>query len=214
LGRALGMQTKAPHISGNFARTTRGSEVAEFAMVLPILFLLVIGIYWFGQAFLIYGTITNAARDGARAAVNPACTTCSEIDPTANAWATIQNDLQAAHINPNALQRPTNPPAVCGCSPTGLTTGCSSSTVPCDRNQNNICVQGVNHTGRRRRLSEDYIQLSSTTAPTGNNQAGGAGECGISVSFQYPYKFWLPGTSLNNQTVNLQAQAQMRAESQ
>jgi hypothetical protein len=208
------MRRRLRHVCSDLAWPALGSEVAEFAMVLPILFLLVIGIYWFGQAFLIYGTITNAARDGARAAVNPACTTCSEIDPTANAWTTIQNDLQAAHINPNALQRPTNPPAVCGCSPTGLTTGCSSSTVPCDRNQNNICVQGVNHTGRRRRLSEDYIQLSSTAAPTGNNQAGGAGECGISVSFQYPYRFWLPGTSLNNQTVNLQAQAQMRAESQ
>jgi Flp pilus assembly protein TadG len=210
------MQKKLPAIRGEFARSPRGSEIAEFAMVLPILFLLLIGIYWFGQAFRIYGAITNAARDGARAAVNPACTTCTEIDPTANAWAAIQNDLQAAHINPNALQQPTNPPAVCGCSTSGPEpTNCTSSTVACDSSQTNICVQGVSHTGRRdRTLTEGYIQLSSTTPPTGNGQAGGAGECGISVSFQYPYTFWLPGTSLNNQTVKLQAQAQMRAESQ
>ena len=54
---------------------------------------------------------------------------------------------------------------------------------------------------------EDNIELS---APAN----GGAGECGVSVSFQYPYKFWLPFTSLNNQTINLRAQAQMRAETQ
>jgi Flp pilus assembly protein TadG len=200
-------------VDDDFVNAAHGSEVAEFAMILPILFLLLIGIYWFGQAFRIYGTITNAARDGARAAVNPACTTCSGVDPTANAWAVIKNDLQAADINPNALQKPTNLPPVCACS-AGGPTSCVGSPVSCDSNQNNICVQGVAHTGVKDTLSESYIQLSSTTAPSGNNQAGGAGECGISVSFVYPYTFWLPGTSLNNQTINLRAQAQMRAESQ
>jgi len=29
----------------------RGLEIAEFAMILPMLFLLLIGIFWFGQAF-------------------------------------------------------------------------------------------------------------------------------------------------------------------
>lgn len=198
---------------GGFSRRSHGSEIAEFAMVLPILFMLLIGIYWAGQAFRIYGAMTNAARDGARAAVNPACTTCGGIDPTTNAWTVIQNDLQAAHINPNALQPPTNPPAVCACLAGGPTTGCTSTTVPCDRSVSNICVQGVRHR-RRGALVEDYVQLSTSASLVGNGQNGGAGECGISVSFQYPYKFWLPGTSLNNQTINLQAQAQMRAESQ
>jgi hypothetical protein len=55
----------------------------------------------------------------------------------------------------------------------------------------------------------DNVQLSSTAGAS-----GGAGECGVSVSFQYPYKFWLPFSSLNNQTVNIRAQAQMRAETQ
>jgi Flp pilus assembly protein TadG len=207
------MKKKLPAISRDLARPAQGSEIAEFAMVLPILFLLLIGIYWVGQAFRIYGAMTNAARDGARAAVNPGCTTCGGIDPTQNAWTVIQNDLQAAHINPNTLQQPTNPPAVCACSAGGPTTGCTSTTVPCDRSVANICVQGVRHR-RRGTLVEDYVQLSTSASLVGNGQAGGAGECGISVSFQYPYKFWLPGTSLNNQTVNLQAQAQMRAESQ
>jgi Flp pilus assembly protein TadG len=195
-----------------------GTEVAEFAMILPVLFLLLIGILWAGQAFRIYTAITNAARDGARAAVNPACSTCAGADPTTNAWNAISSDLQAAHINFMALQQPANPPSVCACTPGGATTGCTSTTVSCDDTQNRICIQGVNHTGPgNTNLTEQLVQLSTSATLSGsgqNGQTGGAGECGISVSFQYPFAFWLPGTPLNNQTVNLRAQAQMRAETQ
>jgi Flp pilus assembly protein TadG len=188
------------------------AELAETAMILPILFLLLIGIYWFGQAFRIYGTITNAARDGARAAVNPACTTCAGGDPTQNAWTVIQNDLNAAHINPSLLQPPTNPPALCACLPNGTTSSCTTAQVGCDTSQTNICVQGVSHAGANNTLAEGLVQLSSTVS--GNGLTGGAGQCGISVSFQYPFQFWLPFTSLSGQSVKLRAQAQMRAETQ
>jgi hypothetical protein len=188
-------------------RNARGSEIAEFAMILPMLFLLLIGIFWFGQAFRIYGTMTNAARDGARAAVTPSCATCSAVDPSVDAWNVIKSDLQAAHINPNLLKPPTSPPALCACSATGSATSCTTAAVACDTEEGNICVQGVTHTGVNNTLGEGLVQLSSTIP-------GGAGECGISVSFQYPYAFWLPFTSLNKQTINLRAQAQMRAESQ
>jgi Flp pilus assembly protein TadG len=191
----------------------RGEELAETAMVLPILFMLLIGVYWFGQAFRIYGTITNAARDGARAAVNPGCTTCAAVDPTTNAWTVIQNDLTAAHINPAQVQQPTTIPTLCQCSATGTTNPCSTPTVVCDGSQGNICVQGVTHGGPGNAPIEGLIQLSSTVPPAGLTN-GGAGECGISVSFQYPFQFWLPFASLNKSTVNLRAQAQMRAETQ
>jgi Flp pilus assembly protein TadG len=201
-------------IRQRLGHVTRGEELAETAMILPLLFLLLIGIYWFGQAFRIYGTITNAARDGARAAVDPACTTCSSIDPTQNAWTIVQNDLNSAHINPQLLQQPTVTPTMCQCSPTGTTNPCSTPAVSCDGNQNNICVQGVTHSGiGNTTVTESLVQLSSTVAPSGLTN-GGAGECGISVSFQYPFQFWLPFTSINNRTVNLRAQAQMRAETQ
>jgi len=55
----------------NAARDTRGAEIAETAMVLPLVFMMLMAIFWFGQAFRIYGTITHAAREGARAAVAP-----------------------------------------------------------------------------------------------------------------------------------------------
>lgn len=180
-------------------------------MILPMLFLLLIGIFWFGQAFRIYGTITNAARDGARAAVAPACATCAGVDPSIDAWNVIKTDLQAAHLDPAHLQQPTTPPTLCACSSGGSATSCTTATVPCDGNESNICVQGISRTGGGAPV-DSYVQLSSTLAS--NNLPGGAGECGISVSLQYPYSFWLPFTSLSNQTINLRAQAQMRAESQ
>jgi Flp pilus assembly protein TadG len=202
------MQKPSKAIRRSLPRDSRGSEIAEFALILPLLFLALFGIFWFGQAFRIYNAITNAARDGARAAVAPDCATCGESNPTANAWKAVQNDLNSAHINPAALQQPTTLPGLCACGAGAATSCTGGAVVGCDTSQNNICVQGVNHTGRRHRtLVEDNVELASTAA-------GGAGECGISVSFVYPFTFTLPFTSLNNQIVNLRAQAQMRVETQ
>jgi hypothetical protein len=194
------------------ARNTRGSEIAEAAMILPLFFLIFLAVFWFGQAFRIYGTITRAAREGARAAVAPACTTCGGTnDPSANAWSAVQNAMLAAHLDPTQLQQPTILPPVCSCSPasgSNCSGGANPPPVACDGGQTKICVQGVTHPSSPPPLMvEGNVQLSSTAS-------GGAGVCGISVSFQYPYKFWLPFTSLDNQTVNLRAQAQMRAETQ
>jgi Flp pilus assembly protein TadG len=191
------------------ARDARGSEIAETAMIMPLFFMIFLGIFWFGQGFRIYGTMTRAAREGARAAVAPACTTCAgSNDPSANAWTAVQSAMQAAHVDPTLLQQPTTPPGLCGCSSSASTTSCSATTVACDSSQTKICVQGVTHpNGNSKPAVEDNVELSAPGL-------GGAGECGVSVSFQYPYKFWLPFSSLNNQTVNLRAQAQMRAETQ
>src|ERR1035437_4244459 len=59
------------------AAETRGAEIAEAAAVLPLMFMILLGIFWFGQAFSIYGAITRAAQEGARAGAAPYCTTCS-----------------------------------------------------------------------------------------------------------------------------------------
>lgn len=192
------------------ARDSRGSEIAETAMILPLFFMIFLGIFWFGQGFRIYGTMTRAAREGARAAVAPACTTCAgSNDPSANAWTAVQSAMQAAHVDPTLLQQPTTLPGLCTCSSAASATSCSGgAVVSCDSSQTNICVQGVTHpNGNSKPAVEDNVELSAPGL-------GGAGECGVSVSFQYPYKFWLPFSSLNNQTVNLRAQAQMRAETQ
>jgi Flp pilus assembly protein TadG len=48
-----------------------GSQLVEFALVLPILLLLIAGIAEFGFLFQSYEVTTNAAREGARLAVLP-----------------------------------------------------------------------------------------------------------------------------------------------
>ena len=78
----------------DLARSADASEIAETAMILPLFFMIFLAILWFGQGFRIYGTITRAAREGARAAVAPVCTTCAgSNDPSANAWSAVQSAM-------------------------------------------------------------------------------------------------------------------------
>src|SRR5258707_581827 len=57
-------------------RRTDGAEIAEAALVLPLLFMFLLGIVWFGRAFQIYATITQAAQQGAVMAARASCATC------------------------------------------------------------------------------------------------------------------------------------------
>jgi hypothetical protein len=189
----------------NQVHADEGAEIAEAALVLPLAFMILLGVFWFGQAFRIYGTLTHAVREGARAAATPACTTCSGTnDPSHNAFNAVHDVLVAARLDPAKLHRPATMPPLCTCGSSG--TSCSGGgVVPCDSGEGKICVQGITRSGSV--LDEDFVQLS---APSN----GAAGVCGVSVSFQYPYQFWLPFTSLNLQTIQIQAQAQVRVESQ
>ncbi|MGY1712393.1 TadE/TadG family type IV pilus assembly protein [Geodermatophilus sp. SYSU D00758] len=48
-------------------RSERGASAVEFAFIVPLLIVLVLGIAEFGRAFQVQGTLTAAAREGARA---------------------------------------------------------------------------------------------------------------------------------------------------
>jgi hypothetical protein len=48
---------------------TRGQSLIEFALVLPLLILLIVGSFEFGLLFMTYHTIQNAGREGARLAI-------------------------------------------------------------------------------------------------------------------------------------------------
>ncbi len=52
-----------------------GQDIVEYALILPLLLLLMFGIIEFGVLFLSYNTIANAAREGARAGIMPHATT-------------------------------------------------------------------------------------------------------------------------------------------
>ena len=150
------------HSLRRLARETRGVEIAEAAAVMPLMFMILLGIFWFGQAFSIYGAITRAAQEGARAAAAPPCTTCNPgTSPTTMATNAVNNALTASRLDPSKVQ--------------------SLLVAP--------------------------VQLASTTSGTN-------GVNGISVSFQYPFQFWLPFTSLNKQLILLSASARVRLEAQ
>ena len=48
---------------------SRGQAMVEFTLILPLLMLLILGIYQFGQTYADYIQVTNAARDGGRKAL-------------------------------------------------------------------------------------------------------------------------------------------------
>lgn len=47
----------------------RGQALVEFALILPILLILLLGILDFGRAIAAYNSVSNAARSGARVAI-------------------------------------------------------------------------------------------------------------------------------------------------
>jgi Flp pilus assembly protein TadG len=94
---------------------TRGAEIAEAAAVLPLMFMILLGIFWFGQAFSIYSAITRAAQEGARAGAAPICTTCgaalSPASRAANADAAVQAALTIAKLDPTKARQPSPVPS-------------------------------------------------------------------------------------------------------
>ena len=50
-------------------RVNRGQALVEFALVVPLFLLMLVGIFDLGRAVFTYNTLTNAAREGARMAI-------------------------------------------------------------------------------------------------------------------------------------------------
>ncbi len=70
-------------------RAERGQAIVEFALVMPILIILLFGVVFFAMAFNLQMVLNGAAREGARtwassrANTSPCCATCTTIcDPS------------------------------------------------------------------------------------------------------------------------------------
>lgn len=63
------------------AVSTRGSQLLEFAFVLPILAVLAVAVGDFGAGFVLRDKLTNAAREGARIAINQPKTDLTQPNP-------------------------------------------------------------------------------------------------------------------------------------
>ena len=90
--------TMTPHPFGRgMRRDGHGQGLVEFALVFPVIVLILFGVFDFGRAIYAYNTIANAARQGARvAAVNQvvtANTRCNEDmpveDPSNPDWSVL-----------------------------------------------------------------------------------------------------------------------------
>lgn len=169
---------------------TTGSEIAEAALVIPIFFMIMLGIYWFGRAFNTYATINHAAREGARLGTAQTCATCGatpNAQPTPDQIATqVAAALQASSLDPNQVTSLGASRTACG----GGTSSCQNPSA----GKPQICVYY-------------NVQL-----PNFSPAASGVPVCGVSVQFQYPYQFSLPFTSLNMQRIMLNAGVQMTGE--
>lgn len=74
--------------AGSFGRRhRRGAAVVEFAIVLPIFFLMVFGMIEFGRMVMVRQVLTNASREGARIGVLDGATT-SEVETAVEAYLT------------------------------------------------------------------------------------------------------------------------------
>jgi hypothetical protein len=170
---------------------TQGTEIAEAAVVLPLMFTMLLGVLWVGRAYNVYATMNHAAREGARAAANSDCATCTNQVLPADQIAVnyVAPILRASRLDPKLVPTAT-PPNFCPCgSPTcGTPVACDSagtSAVP------SICVQYDVDIGE----------------PAYNPRS-----CGTAVSFQYPFQFPLPFAPPGVPNFMMRTQAQARSE--
>ena len=185
-------------------RDKRGNELAEFAVIFPLLLTVLIGMYWFGRAYNIYETITRAAREGARYGAKPVCALCGKTCSNGNDIAsfpctsTIVTDavipsLQAAKLDPGQIQSITagnNPPNLRGCfRGSNQPAGCRASGPACFQS-NNVWVCHC-------------VDMNSGANPP---------ECGTWVGFRYPFMFRFPFTGLDKAPITISATAQVREE--
>lgn len=101
----MGMKTRSGWRK-KLLQDASGAEIAETAVILPLLFMLLFGIMWFARAFNIYSTVNRAAREGALAAAAPNCATCGNtFRNSAYIQANVVNPiLVAAHLDPGQVQ--------------------------------------------------------------------------------------------------------------
>lgn len=114
----------------------RGAAMVEFAVSLPLLVVLVIGIFDFGAAFNFKQELNNAVREGARYGANSSTADLSQTGttpPTVVAAATLVDSyLLAAQINDCGLHAVVNAGTATATTPliwTFTASGCSAGTL-------------------------------------------------------------------------------------
>lgn len=95
-----------------------GQALVEFALVAPLFLLLVIGVVEFGQAWNVYQSLADAAREGCRTAVvyNPTTTINTVVNTMNQNMASARIDTTSAVKTITGFQAGTGTPATCSIS--------------------------------------------------------------------------------------------------
>ncbi len=172
---ATDLHTQLSMSSPSQARTPsrsreRGAEILEFAFVLGALLALMLGIFSFARAYEVYGTITRAAREGARMAVLPSSIHDGNtyIDGNQTSVTQANSLVFSRYITPALTAANLDPEAVI-----------------------------------------DYSETIGWLDPSDADP-----QCGVTISFKYPYQFSIPFLGQGLGTVDIPTSVQMRRENQ
>ena len=170
------------------AGETVGAEIAEAAIVLPLVFMLIAG------NLLVRASLQHLRHDhpcGARRCAGrdrADCATLRKCASSRDQVATrVAQALQASKLDPTQVTPLLPNPAMKDCVTRAPVIACAVSEAEIRQ----ICFQ-------------PNVRINDPTT--------GPPACGVSVSFQYPYQFYLPFTSLNNQLIQLKANVQTTGE--
>jgi Flp pilus assembly protein TadG len=121
------MISRIKHLLPRLGRQEKGGVAVEFAVIGPILVLLIAGILDFGHAWFMKQIVTNASREGARYGVTyRANATNTRVAP--NAYnPTIQNYIIQNYLTNSGLPSDAHPAVTL--AGTGLATGASGAPL-------------------------------------------------------------------------------------
>lgn len=97
----------------------RGAAAVEFALVLPILLLLVVGILEFGRAYHVQTTLSNAARDGVRVMALQNSVSAAKLAAKASSPLPLADGQITVSVTPTAST----------CTPTGAATPPTATVI-------------------------------------------------------------------------------------
>jgi Flp pilus assembly protein TadG len=100
--------------------SSRGQGLVEFALILPVLILIFMGVFDFGRAIYAYNSVSNAAREGARVGI---------VDQGTGAGGAYNAAIEAANQATALGLNPTDPNQVQVTFPTS--TQCPTLEVGC-----------------------------------------------------------------------------------
>jgi Flp pilus assembly protein TadG len=172
-------------LSRSVWRDDRAAQLVEFAVALPLLVLFVVGIFDFSNAFTFKQKLTNAARDGARAA---AADPANDLHLPSNAvpasvldaFQIVDNYLIANNINDCGI-KPSSAPAGLTWTSTANGNGCPTGGLTIVINRGYYFPAGT---------ATQAANLNCQTQALGGgpSQTAVVGTC-VSIQYGYQWRF-------------------------